>query len=250
MHLTCWDFGGQEHFQVTHQIFFSAKAVYLLVWKPRESFDPEMEARLERIQLSAGNSAKVLIVSTHADGIVPAVIGKDALRQRFGDMIWGFYEVDSAKGSIGTGIAALRQEIANAVAQLEGMDLRYPASWHAAQRAIRQITEPAVPFQQIKRVCEPHGLDADTADTLAQLLEPSTSRKPRPTPMLDRSLRRTSSSSIPNGWQKPWASSWKTGRRSHCRASCNIDDWQKSGRRTPREDVRAISQSSMVTCSG
>jgi internalin A len=31
LHLTCWDFGGQDHYQVTHQIFFSAKAVYLLV---------------------------------------------------------------------------------------------------------------------------------------------------------------------------------------------------------------------------
>jgi hypothetical protein len=88
--LNAWDFGGQDHYQVTHQIFFSAKAIYLLVWKPRTGIDPDLIARLERIQLSAGQTAKVLIVSTHADGAVPAVIGQEALRERFGDMIWGF----------------------------------------------------------------------------------------------------------------------------------------------------------------
>ncbi len=171
LHLTCWDFGGQEHFQITHQIFFSPKSVYLLVWKPREGFDPEMEARLERIQLSAGASAKVLIVSTHADGIVPAVIGQNALRERFGDLIHGFYRIDSAAGPHGTGIAALQQEIARAAAQLPGMDLDYPVTWHAAQLAIRNINKPAVPFKQIVEVCRKQGVDADTADTLAQLLE-------------------------------------------------------------------------------
>ncbi|MEK6257634.1 MAG: leucine-rich repeat domain-containing protein [Planctomycetota bacterium] len=171
LHLTCWDFGGQEHFQVTHQIFFSAKAVYLLVWKPREGFDPEMEARLERIQLSAGRTAKVLIVSTHADGTVPAVIGQDALRERFGDLIGDFYEIDSAEGPTGTGIAELKLAIARAAAQLDGMELDYPATWHAAQQAVRAIPEPAVPFKQIVRECGKHGLDASTADTLARLME-------------------------------------------------------------------------------
>jgi Leucine-rich repeat (LRR) protein len=171
LHLTCWDFGGQEHFQVTHQIFFSAKAVYLLVWKPREGFDPEMEARLERIQLSAGRSAKVLIVSTHADGKVPAVIGQDALQERFGDLIGGFFQIDSAKGPNGTGIAALKREIARIAAGLDGMDLDFPETWHAAQQALRKIDEPAVPFKRIVKECAQHGLDAGTADTIAQLME-------------------------------------------------------------------------------
>ena len=31
-----WDFGGQRVYRPTHQLFFSAPAVYLVVWKPRE----------------------------------------------------------------------------------------------------------------------------------------------------------------------------------------------------------------------
>lgn len=171
LHLNCWDFGGQDHYQVTHQIFFSAKAIYLLVWKPRMGLDPDLVDRLERIQLSAGRTAKVLIVSTHAGGPVPAVIGKDELRERFGDLIWGFYETDSALGPKGKGIAELKAEIAKAVAQLEGMDLPFPEAWHEAQVKARKQKEPAMKFQEFAKVCATCGLDADTASTVAGLME-------------------------------------------------------------------------------
>lgn len=171
LHLTCWDFGGQDHYQVTHQIFFSPKSVYLLVWKPREGFDPEMEARLERIELSAGRTARVLIVSTHADEGVAARLGQEALRERFGDLIQGFYAVDSANGPDGIGIADLQTAIATAVAGLEGIDLAFPGAWHAVQQHIRQLEDPSVKFRQIVQVCESHGLDADMADTITGLME-------------------------------------------------------------------------------
>lgn len=34
--LNGWDFGGQRVYRPTHQLFFTAPAVYLVVWKPRE----------------------------------------------------------------------------------------------------------------------------------------------------------------------------------------------------------------------
>jgi GTPase SAR1 family protein len=38
--LNGWDFGGQKIYRSTHQLFFTAPAVYLVVWKPREG--PEL----------------------------------------------------------------------------------------------------------------------------------------------------------------------------------------------------------------
>ena len=171
LQLNCWDFGGQEHYQITHQIFFSAKAVYLLVWKPRTGIDPDLIARLERIQLSAGMTAKVLIVSTHADGNVPAVIGQEALKERFGDLIWGFYETDSACGPEGTGIATIKQAIATVAAQLEGMDVPFLPSWHEAQQEIRRSRKPTMTFQEFARACAKHKLDAASAADLAGIME-------------------------------------------------------------------------------
>lgn len=169
--MNAWDFGGQEHYQITHQIFFSAKAVYLLVWKPRVGVDPDLITRLERIQLSAGKSAKVLIVSTHADGIVPAVIGQEALKERFGEMIWGFYKVDSAQGPKGTGIAVLKEAIAAAAAQLEGMDTPYPKAWHAAQKAIRERKLQTMTFKDFALACGENKLDLEAAGALATIME-------------------------------------------------------------------------------
>ena len=34
--LNTWDFGGQEVYRITHQFFFSRRALYILVWRPRE----------------------------------------------------------------------------------------------------------------------------------------------------------------------------------------------------------------------
>ncbi|MDQ3814675.1 MAG: hypothetical protein M3347_12085, partial [Armatimonadota bacterium] len=171
IHLNCWDFGGQEHFQITHQIFFSPKAIYLLIWKPRPGVDPDLVARLERIQLSAGQTAKVFIVSTHADDNVPAVLGQDALRERFGDLIQGFYEVDSAKGPAGTGIAKLKAEIARAAAQLEGMDTPFPAEWHAAQQAVRALKKPTLPFREFDEVCRAQGMNPESGESLAIVMD-------------------------------------------------------------------------------
>ncbi|MFA6562972.1 MAG: COR domain-containing protein [Verrucomicrobiia bacterium] len=171
IHFNCWDFGGQENYQITQQIFFSPKGIYLLVWKPRKGMDPELLARLERIQLSAGRTAKVFIVSTHADGNVPAVIGKEAILERFGELIGGFHEVDSTKGPEGTGIAALKAAIAQAAAQLEGMDTPFPLTWHEAQKAVLKLRRQTIQLGKFRERCARHGLDGDAAESLAMIMD-------------------------------------------------------------------------------
>jgi hypothetical protein len=170
IHLNCWDFGGQEQYQITHQIFFSAKAVYLLVWKPRVGFDPELAARLERIELSAGKSARVFIVSTHADGTVPPVIGEQALRERFGELIQGFHAVDSRRGPEGTGIARLKADIAQAASQLEGMDTPFPSTWRAAKAAVcarAKKRTKTLRYSEFVEICREQGLKPESCESLA-----------------------------------------------------------------------------------
>jgi GTPase SAR1 family protein len=63
--LNGWDFGGQPVYRSTHQLFFSAPAVYLVVWKPREG--PQQGFVKEWITLIKHREpdAKVLVVATH-----------------------------------------------------------------------------------------------------------------------------------------------------------------------------------------
>jgi len=53
--LNGWDFGGQRVYRPTHQLFFSAPAVYLVVWKPRQG--PQQGFVKEWIKLSEGPRA-------------------------------------------------------------------------------------------------------------------------------------------------------------------------------------------------
>ena len=118
--LNAWDFGGQDVYRVTHQFFFSRRSLYLLVWEPRNNVQQgRLDEWLDMIRLRVGDDARVLIVSTHCKtGERIARIDKPVFKGQYGDMIVGFYEVDSLvpdpDGTTGemTGIAELKRAIA------------------------------------------------------------------------------------------------------------------------------------------
>ncbi len=87
-----------------------------------------MEDWLNMIRLRVGDDARVLIVSTHCKtGERIARIDKPVLQQQYGEMIVGFYEVDSLVPDETTGemvgIAALKAVIAEQASHLEQMGM-------------------------------------------------------------------------------------------------------------------------------
>ncbi|WP_298516306.1 leucine-rich repeat domain-containing protein, partial [uncultured Kordia sp.] len=74
--LHIWDFGGQEYFHATHQLFFSAGALHVLLWS---KMPPETRKENEEVfeldywlrcaeQLSKGkNAIEMVLVETHID---------------------------------------------------------------------------------------------------------------------------------------------------------------------------------------
>jgi hypothetical protein len=133
-------------------------------------FDPELAARLERIELSAGKTAKVFIVSTHADGTVPPIIGELALRERFGELIQGFYAVDSKRGSEGTGMAQLKADIAKAASLLEGMDTPFPSTWREAKAAVcarAKKSAKTLRYSEFVEICRANDLKLESCESLA-----------------------------------------------------------------------------------
>ena len=63
--LNAWDFGGQRVYRPTHQLFFSAPAVYLVVWKPREGSQAGQVKEWIQLVKRREPSAKILVVATH-----------------------------------------------------------------------------------------------------------------------------------------------------------------------------------------
>ena len=139
MTIRVWDFGGQEVYRITHQFFFSQRALYLVVWKPREGQEQnEVEGWLRRIRLRVGPDARVLIVATHCAGDQHPDLDYPHLQQEFPHMLAGHFEVDNQTGH---GIPELRDAIAGQAARLPQMGQKISSRWVAVRDEIADLAQ-------------------------------------------------------------------------------------------------------------
>jgi internalin A len=165
--LNLWDFGGQEVYRITHQFFFSQRALYLLVWKPRQGQQENaVEQWLKLIRLRAGPDVKVIIVATHSDER-RAELDVLHLQQTFGPMVVGQWLIDNKSGR---GIFELKQAIAEHVADLPQMGMLMSKRWISVRERLQATHQPQIKFRSYARICAQHRLDEAAVTTLAQLL--------------------------------------------------------------------------------
>ncbi|PZO45083.1 MAG: hypothetical protein DCF19_00905 [Pseudanabaena frigida] len=167
--LNGWDFGGQRVYRPTHQLFFSAPAVYLVVWKPREG--PQQGFVKEWITLIKHREpdAKVLVVATHGGpGQRQPDIDRQELIDLFGsDTVIGFFHVDSkpnAENQYCHGIAELREAISNIAAVLPGMGRTVPTKWQHIREILDASGKTHLPYSEVIAICEEQGLEGFAAE--------------------------------------------------------------------------------------
>ena len=164
--LNGWDFGGQPLYRPTHQLFFSAPALYLVVWKPRES--PEqgfVDYWIGLIKSRVGSAARILVVATHRDKRRLAHIDETTLQATYGEQLVGFFHVDSQTGE---GISKLRIAIASAAAMLPEMGRPYPRSWRRAREAIAAAQTPYLMSKPFESLLLAAGLDQSSVDAFSR----------------------------------------------------------------------------------
>jgi len=164
-----WDFGGQEVYRITHQFFFTRRAVYVVAWNARQGQEQdEVEGWLSRIRLRVGRGARVLLVATHCEERRPE-LDYPSLERMFPGILAGTLETDSRTG---LGIARLRQAIGAEASRLPQMGQLISPRWVAAREEIaaRGATEPQIWYSQFAWICEKHGLSKPETSTLAKLL--------------------------------------------------------------------------------
>lgn len=184
--LNTWDFGGQKVYRPTHQMFFTAPAVYLVVWKPREG--PQqgaVEFWIETILSRAGKDARILVVATHGGpGQRLPDLAQQELRDRFGKSIVGFLHVDSQpagydKADESTwngprqGIDELKSRIAEIAAGLPGMGRPVPASWKNVLTAVQRRSKetPWIKYRDFQNLCRPRKVSHKLAALYAWILK-------------------------------------------------------------------------------
>lgn len=176
MRLRLWDFGGQEDYRITHQLFISQRALYLVVWYPREGWTQgNAEAWLRGILLRTGRPAadgtgggRVIIVATHSDAVRSSV-DYPRLEREFPGMLAGHFAVDNRTGA---GLAELRAAIAREAARLPQMGMEIGEEWAAARAEVLELAESRahVSFTEFAGLCERHGLPPDDVPALAGLM--------------------------------------------------------------------------------
>ena len=172
--LNAWDFGGQRVYRPTHQLFFSAPAVYLVVWKPRDG--PHQGFVKEWIKLVKHREpeAKILIVATHGG---PTKNQPDLDHQEFWDLfgsetVVGFFHVDSKPDSRTgeqRGIVELRQAIAGVAANLPEVGRSVPKRWHEVREALKQTDEAYLSLDQVLKICAAHKIPEEEAQDFVRI---------------------------------------------------------------------------------
>ena len=180
--LNGWDFGGQNIYRHTHQLFFTAPAVYLAVWEPRRG--PEQCRVEEWIKLikhraydesRPDNRPRILVVATHG-GPKERLdhIDEQALREEFGDLIVGFYHVDSRPDENGNcyQLEELKAAIGREAAAIPSVGRTVPLSWKKVLDALRERseTEPYIHYADFKKLCEEQSVSKELASTYAVIL--------------------------------------------------------------------------------
>jgi internalin A len=179
--LNGWDFGGQRVYRPTHQLFFSAPAVYLVVWKPRGG--PQQGFVKEWIKLVKHREpeARILVVATHGG---PKERQPDIDRQEIWDLfgeetVIDFFHVDSRPPTLKKwtrkrtgerkGIKELKDAIARVAAGLPEVGRSVPKRWQEVREELSQSKEAYLPLRRVFAICKEHKIEEDDARLLLRI---------------------------------------------------------------------------------
>lgn len=172
-----WDFGGQKIYKHTHQLFFTAPAVYLAVWNPRRG--PEQCCVDEWIKMvrqrafdetRPDDRPRILVVATHGGPKERSShIDEQLLCDEFGDLIVGFHHVDSRTGF---GLDELKNAIAHAASAIPSVGRSVPKSWKTLIDALQKRSEgePCISYVRFQAICRGLGIKDDLGTTYAAIL--------------------------------------------------------------------------------
>jgi Leucine-rich repeat (LRR) protein len=169
MVIRVWDFGGQEVYRISHQFFFTRRAIYLVVWNAREGQEQnDVEGWIRRIRLRVRKDARILVVATHCDERFPE-LDYPYLERTFPEILAGGYSVDN---STDHGISNLRKGIAQEALHLPQMGQQISLRWLEARDEILTCskTQPQISYRQFTEICQRHKVYADEIITLAELM--------------------------------------------------------------------------------
>lgn len=162
-----WDFAGQVIAHATHQFFFSARSVYVLVLTGREDSqrdDAEYWLRLIRAfgthedQRTGKPVTSQVLVALNKWEEAPVKLDREVLREKY-PFIAGFVETDCRSGR---GIAELKDKLREVIGADESVREKVGAEYFAVKEALRKRWHEGkvnhLDYAEFEKVCAASGV--------------------------------------------------------------------------------------------
>lgn len=163
--LNAWDFGGRLLYRPTHQLFFSASAIYLVVWKPRQGAQMWIVKEWIKLIKRREPDAKILVVATHGGPKEnQSDIDHQELINLFGsNTLLGFHTVDNKPDvdDIRKGIKELKDAIARIVAEIPEIDFPIPKTFGDLLADLQEHDVPYLTLDEIFAISRGHNMTDD-----------------------------------------------------------------------------------------
>jgi Leucine-rich repeat (LRR) protein/GTPase SAR1 family protein len=179
--LNAWDFGGQQIYRPTHQLFFSSPAVYLVVWMPREGSRQGFVNEWIKLIKHREPKAKIIVVATHGG---PKERQPDISRQeiwdQFGrDTVVDFFHIDSKPSEYDNircqwkgerkGVKELKSAIAKLAFSLPEVGRTVPKRWQDVNIKLSQTGEPYMLLDRVLSICDEYKMIKEEAQDFIRI---------------------------------------------------------------------------------
>lgn len=149
-HVNLWDFGGQNIYRGTHQIFFSDKSYYVLVADSRKE-GTDFSYWLNTVEQLAGDDSAVLILLNKKFGR-GIRFDERGFRGHFGNIIKEVFEIDLQNDP--AKMQVLQDMVKLHLRQLPGIGDQLPASWVQIRKELLKEKKNFISFDRFHEICE------------------------------------------------------------------------------------------------
>jgi len=164
-----WDFGGQEKYDATHQLFITNRSIYLFLTEARdESNYQDVFYWLNTISLFSNNSPVIIVLSKFDER--KKLLPESVYKEKFKNIV-EFVDVSCADGYEYT-IESLKSAIKEAVKLLPQTKLTISNHWVDIRNELEILAqkENYIDYEKYLSICKKHKLDKVRADFLSEYL--------------------------------------------------------------------------------
>jgi len=164
-----WDFGGQEKYDATHQLFITDRSVYLFLTEAREESNYlDFYHWLNTISVFASNAPIIVVLSKFDER--KKHLPSSIYREKFENII-DFVEISCADGYEST-IERLKTIITEAITKLPQTTQKLSNKWIDVRNELERLMQNRdyISYERYLEVCKSHHLDQSRADFLSLYL--------------------------------------------------------------------------------